>query len=143
MTTDANTDKAPTTTTPAKPDNYDPVLGMISIDEPVLEWKFHFPISMLKLARILLAKEAERWNFTAAQVSRMMYRHRNKGIVTCRPMELREKLWNWPGEIRGGGYKVEWQEISEPRRKNDPPHFFISFSRVYRLEELLVKNEPL
>jgi hypothetical protein len=112
-----------------------------SIDGPVLEQWERFPISLLRLGRILTAKEAERRNLSAAQVCRWMDKHRDLMLVSYRPMEVRDYLFNHQHiEIVGGGIRVEWfPQDDEPRRRGDAPHVSLSFYRIYRPEELVVK----
>jgi hypothetical protein len=110
-----------------------------SIDGPILEGWQRLPIALLKLGRILTAKEGERRDFSAAKITKLMDKHRNV-VSSFGPMEIREYFWTHPHvEILGGGIRVEWFPTQDPHRRNDPPHVSISFYRVYRPEELVVK----
>ena len=144
MTTDntINNDTNTTEKTPPKPDNCNFELGYISIDEPVLDWRFKFHFVMLRLARIVTAKEEEIRDFSAARVNKLMEKHSKEigGYYTTK--EIKEKLWNCKEDIRGGGYKVEWFETSQPHRRSYPPHFSISFTHLYYPNEMVVKTEP-
>ena len=60
------------------------------IDGPVLEMWEGFPISLLRLGRILTAKEAERRDFTAAKISKLLRKHRNIMLVSYGPMAVRD-----------------------------------------------------
>jgi hypothetical protein len=141
MTTDTIMNDGNQTATKNEPDLYMEECFR-SIDGPVLEMWERFPMSLLRIGRILLAKESERRDFSAAQISRLMARHRNIMLVSCRPMDIREYLSNnMTGEIVGGGVRIEWFPLSDPHKRNQPPHFSISFYRVYRPEDLVPKNE--
>jgi hypothetical protein len=112
-----------------------------SIDGPVLEMWERFPISLLRIGRILLTKESERRDFSAAQISRLMAKHGNIMLVSYRPMDIREYFWTHPDvDFVGGGIRVEYFPTSDPHQRNHPPHYSISFYRVYRPEELVVKT---
>ncbi len=143
MNIELNTNNKTETVTPSTGlENFDLERGYISIDGPILDFRQSFEISMLKLGRILTAKEAERMNFTAYRVSQLLEKHRDI-LRTYSPKEIREKLWDLQGEIRGGGIKVEWCEIPKPRRRNDPPHFFISFTRLHIYEPAQPKEQTV
>jgi hypothetical protein len=110
-------------------EDFDLEFGFKSIDGPVIDFRHRFQISMLRLGRILTAEEEERMNFSAAKVSKLMEKHRDL-LFMFSPKEIRGKLWNLQGQIRGGGIKVEWFEIPKPHRRTNPPHFSISFTRL-------------
>ena len=110
--------------------NFDLMWGYKSIDVPILNDAQRFEFSMLRLGRILTAKEEERMDFTAAKISKLMDKHQ-KMLTPYSAKEIKERLWNLCGEFRGGGIKVEWFDTGRPHRRNDPPHFSISFSRLY------------
>ena len=114
-------------------DNYDTTWGYKSIDVPAVNEAQRFEFSMLKLARIFTDKEGEKLDLSAAQISRLLYKHRDLHSFSAR--EIKERLWDLPNEIRGGGVVVEWFETDQPHRRNDPPHFNVSFRRLYNPDE--------
>ena len=111
-----------------------------SIDGPIRDDSVEFSIWMLRLGRILTAKEAEKRNYTAAKVSNLMFKHRD--LRPYRPMEIREKLWNYCYMTEGGGVRFEFYELSDPHRRNDPPHFNISFYRIDRPKPAVKPDQP-
>ena len=70
-----------------------------------------FMVTMLRLARILTAKEPERSEISTRQLSRLMNRHyvHLPSTYTCK--EIVEQMWPYDGEMAGAGVKVTWQEI--------------------------------
>ena len=105
-----------------------------------------FFVSMLKLGRILTAKVETKMDLSAYRVSQLMDKHRAEISRRYNPMEIREQLWTHPGEIRGGGIKVEYFELPNPHRLSHPPHFSINFSRILRPEDYQppkVLDEPV
>lgn len=114
-------------------DNYDTTWGYKSIDVPAINEAQRFEFSMLKLARIFTDKEGEKLDLSAGQISRLLYKHRDLHSFSAR--EIKERLWDLPNEIRGGGVLVEWFETDQPHRRNAPPHFNVSFRRLYNPDE--------
>jgi len=112
-------------------DNYDSVWGYKSIDFPAVNEAQRFEFSMLRLARIFTAKDGEKLDLTAGQISRLLNKHRDQ-IHPFSAREIKERLWDLPNEIRGGGVLVEWFETDQSHRRNDPPHFNVSFRRLYQ-----------
>jgi hypothetical protein len=106
-----------------------------------------FQISMLRLGRILTKNESPVFGYTAAKVVNAMRRHRTEILGWYRPMDVRQNLWElMEGEIVGGGIRVEYCEEIQPRRRNDPPHFSITFSKIYwhtPSSTSLTANEPI
>jgi hypothetical protein len=144
MNTETSTNlNSQTQITPSESEEYQTYIGSYrSLDENVDQWWDRFPVSMLRLARIITVKEAERWDFTAEKVVKLMDRNRLIMLASYTPLQLREQFWLCTGEIRGGGYKVEWNEMEKPHRRNDPPHYWISFTHLYLPKEVLAKYEP-
>lgn len=136
-----NPDETKTTTSQTEPDFID--LCSYLIDGPINDWRQRFPIAMLRVGRILLKKTGEVMNISETRVSRLMAKHRNE-IPGYSPLQIREELHKFPGEIRGGGIKIEWTEnLHKPYRS--VPHYDFTFSRIYRPEDYLkpeVLNEP-
>ena len=127
------TEKPSTPLPPLDPDFY-------SIDGPVQDWTQKFPISMLRIGRIILKNDSEVMNVSAAKISRLMAKHRNELPGEYTALQIREELYKYHGEIRGGGVKIEWSENPyKPYRT--APHYTFSFSRIYRPEELDI-SEP-
>ena len=120
--------------------NYDIEHGIISIDAPILNWRDRFTFYMLRLARIITVKEHEIMNLSAERVSRLMDRHIKVIGGRFSAMDIREKLANGIGEIRGGGYEVVWDELDTPYRRNGPRHFDITFRRIYSPEDMVVNS---
>jgi hypothetical protein len=115
-------------------------LDFASIDGPVLHWSQRFPVTMLRLGRILLKNEAELMNVSDSQVSRLMARHGNELPGEYTGLQIRQELYKYPGELRGGGVKVEWQEnLYKPYRT--VPHYDFNFSQILRPEDLVL-SEP-
>jgi hypothetical protein len=117
-----------------------------SIDETNYHWSQSFQISMLRLGRILTKNESPVFSYTAQKVAKAMGRYRMEMLGSYRPMDIREHLWQlMEGEIVGGGIRVEYCEEIQPRRRNDPPHFNITFSKIYwhtPSSQSLTANEP-
>jgi len=121
------TEKPRTPLPPLDPDFY-------SIDGPVQDWTQKFPISMLRIGRILLKHDAEVMNVSAAKISRLMTKHRNELPGEYTALQIREELYKYHGEIRGGGIKIEWaQNLYKPYRT--VPHFDFNISRILREED--------
>lgn len=106
----------------------------ISIDDPNLNWP-PFVLSMLKVGRILTKKEAERFEITAAQVSRCMQSHINEIKNVYRGREIRMLFGYYGGYLVGGGIKIEAQEYYP--NNSTVKHYHFSFTRLYRPEELI------
>jgi hypothetical protein len=103
-----------------------------------------FVLCMLRLGRAITGKEAEKFNLSATQVSRLIKRH--WPILQCyySGMDIRKQLWTNSLEMTGGGIQVEAYEVSHGHRRNDPPHFSITFKRVYPEADLIpALNEPV
>jgi len=127
---------APTTNKPLPP--LDP--DFWSIDNPVLDRRLRFPIAMLRVGRILLKNTDEVMGVSETRISKLMAKHRNE-IPQYTPLQIREELHKFPGEIRGGGIKIEWAEnLHKPYRT--VLHYDFNFSRIYRPDELDVMTEP-
>ena len=120
--------------------NYDIEHGIISIDSPILNWRDRFTYFMLRLARIITAKEHEIMNLSAERVHRLMNRHVKQIGGSFSAMDIREKLSNVMGEIRGGGYEVVWDALDKPHLRNGPRHFDITFRKIYSFEDMTVKS---
>jgi hypothetical protein len=135
MNDDNQTETAATTDqqlAPLDPDFY-------SIDGPVMDWSQRFPIAMLRVGRLLLKNGSEVMGVSETRVSKLMAKHRNE-IPEYGPLQIREELHKWGGEIRGGGIKIEWAEnLHKPYRS--VPHFDFTFSRILRPEDYK-KPEP-
>jgi hypothetical protein len=100
-----------------------------SIDGQIEDWRMKFPISMLRIGRILLKNTGEVMNVSETRVSRLMAKHRNE-VCEYGPLQIREELHKYPCEIRGGGIKIEWMEnLHKPYRT--VPHYDCTFSRIY------------
>jgi len=135
MNEDNQTETAATTDqqlAPLDPDFY-------SIDGPVLDWRQRFSISMLRVGRILLKSTDEVMGVSESRVSQLMAKHRNE-ISEYTPLQIREELHKYHGEIRGGGIKIEWAENLHKRYRN-VPHYDFTFSRILRPEDYK-KPEP-
>jgi hypothetical protein len=103
-------------------------LDFFSIDGPNTGLP-SFVISMLRIGQIVTANTLEKREITAASISRWMLKHRDKIPCTYTPLQIREKLWQFDGEIRGGGVKIEWGELSGYPCRN-VPHYDFTFSRI-------------
>jgi hypothetical protein len=121
-----------------------PDLDFCSIDGLVQDWRQRFPVSMLRVGRILLKNTNEVMGVSEARVSKLMARHRPE-ISEYTPLQIREELYECGGEIRGGGIKIEWMEnLHKPYRS--VPHYDFTFSRILRPEDYLkpeALNEPV
>ena len=69
-----------------------------------------FMVTMLRLARILTAKDPERSEISTRQLSRLMRRHHVHLPTTYTCKAIVEQLFNYAGEIGGAGVKVSWNE---------------------------------
>ena len=122
-------------------DNYDIVRGYISIEISEQDWRTAFAMTMLRLARVILAKDYESRNLSAERVSKLMVRHLKETGCYYSAMDIRERLYCFEGEINGGGYEVMWDRSDKPyHRRNGFPHFDICFYRNNRTEACEMKS---
>ena len=70
-----------------------------------------FMVTMLRLARILTAKEPERCEISTRQLSRLMHRYHHLLPRTYTAKGIVEHFDNFGGEMEGAGVKVTWNEI--------------------------------
>ena len=103
-----------------------------------------FVIAMLRIAQIITAKEFERREITAVQINRWMTKHRNVLPRVYKPKEIRDRVNEYGGEIRGGGVKIEWYELPE-KHYGSPTHYHFTFSRLMRQADIdkEVSREPV
>ena len=129
------------TSSPPEPDLIE--LCSYPIDGLIKDWRQRFPIAMLRVGRILLKNTGEVMNVPETRVSRLMTKHRNE-IPEFTPLQIREELHKYGGEIRGGGIRIEWMEnLHKPYRS--VPHYDFTFSRILRPEDYMkpeALNEP-
>jgi hypothetical protein len=116
-------------------------LDFLPIDGKVLHWSEKFRISMLRIGRILLKKDAEVLRVSAERVSKLMTKHRNEIPAEYTGLEIREQVHLRIGEFTGGGVRVGWSEDRDKPYRS-VPHYDFTFSRIYRPEELVVDMEP-
>jgi len=116
-------------------------LGFLPIDDPITHWKQKFPITMLKVGRMLTAKTLVAREVTTVRLSRFMARHKDELPGYYTPKQIHEQLHDQGGEILGGGIHIEWQELYHDTRRQIPRYHF-TFSRILRPEELIVKPQP-
>jgi hypothetical protein len=95
-----------------------------------------FILAMLRTAQIETAKEYERREITSETISRWMKKHRNHIPTTYRPKEIREQLWRYGGEIRGGGVKIEWSELPETHY-GSARHYHFTFTKLLKPEQMV------
>jgi hypothetical protein len=112
--------------------NYDLELGFISIDGPIQHRTQRFPFTMLRLGRILTAKEWVVREITLARLGRLMTKHQHDLPGYYTPKEIHEQLFEW-GELRGGGIGVEWLELGRRSSRSIPDYHF-TFTRIYQPE---------
>jgi hypothetical protein len=89
-----------------------------------------FMVTMLRLARILTAKEQERSEISTSQLSRFMHYYRVHLPLTYTSKAIVEQLFSYGGEIAGAGVKVSWQEIM-PQEGRKMPRYQFTISRDY------------
>ena len=90
-----------------------------------------FMVTMLRLARILTAKEPERSEISTRQLSRLMHRYSHLLPRTYTAKEIVEHFDNYGSEMEGAGVKVTWNQIMpEDDRKMALYEF-----RIQRLNE--------
>ena len=114
-------------------------LNFISIDDPKLKWPC-FVLAMLRVGRILTAKESVAREVTAQRVSRVMQRHHTNMPYVYQPKEIRENFKYYGSYLCGGGIQIEWYELPE-ERDGSPIWYHFTFSRIYRREELVVNSQ--
>ena len=112
-----------------------------SIDGKVEDWRDKFPIAMLRIGRILLKHEAEVMNVSGKRISKLMDRHRDDLPGQYTPLQIRQELYKYPGEIRGGGIKIEWNE-SRNTHYHTVPHYDFNFTRILRPEDYMKPESP-
>jgi len=95
-----------------------------------------FVLAMLRTAQIETAKDYERREITSETISRWMKKHRNLIPTTYRPKEIREQLWRYGGEIRGGGVKIEWSELPE-EHYGSARHYHFTFTKLFKTEQMV------
>jgi len=101
----------------------------IPIDGPILHRSQRFPFTMLRLGRILTAKEWVVREITLARLGRLMTKHQHELPAYYTPKEIHEQLFHW-AEIRGGGIRIEWLELGRATARSIPDYHF-TFSRIY------------
>lgn len=89
-----------------------------------------FMVTMLRLARILTAKEQERSEISTSQLSRFMHYYRVHLPLTYTSKAIVEQLFSYDGEIAGAGVKVSWQEIM-PQDGHKMPLYQFTIQRDY------------
>ena len=126
-----------TTTSQTEPDFIN--LCSYPIDGPIEDWRHRFPISMLRVGRILLKNTDEVMGVSETRVSKLMAKHRNE-TAGYSPLQSREELHKFHGEIRGGGIRIEWTENLHKRYRS-VPHYDFTFSRVYKPDDCIILNQ--
>ena len=100
-----------------------------SIDGPDVKLP-DFLLSMLRLGQILTKKVWVKRELTAAQISRLMQRHRSKVGVVYTGKEIRDNFEYHLCCFTGGGIRVEGDEYDRPLR--GPGHYLFTFTRLDR-----------
>jgi hypothetical protein len=106
-------------------------LDFLPIDSPQLELP-PFGKTILTLGEWLISRDKVR-NLSEHELSKLMVRHSLKlKIRAFSVREIRDQLHKYPGQIRGAGIQVEWQEVSPYMAPRTPAHYTFSFSRIFR-----------
>jgi len=97
----------------------------ISIDDPKIRWPT-FVLSMLRIGRVITAKEKWRSGITATQISKWM--ERAKVGETYKGREIRENFEFYNLWLTGGGIQISAQEMDVPYR--GPRQYYFTFTRL-------------
>jgi len=89
-----------------------------------------FMVTMLRLARILVAKVPERTEITTRQLSRLMHRHHSKLSQTYTARDIVEHIWEYGNEMSGFGVEISWSEIM-PRDGRKMAQYLFAIHRQY------------
>ncbi len=99
-------------------------------------------ITLLRLGKILTKDGDSIHEMMDSKVCKLLVKHQNQIHNVYRPKELRELLENYGPELRGGGVKIEWTEITEGPMCRKRRYYF-NFDRIYRPEEVMPNAQPL
>lgn len=99
----------------------------ISIDDPHLKWP-PYTLAMLRIGRILTAKQDVRREIRAEYISKLMHKHRNQMPQLYTGLEIREQI-RYLGYLSGGGITVQVYEL--PYKYRSAPHYHFTFTKVY------------
>jgi hypothetical protein len=101
-----------------------------SLDDPTLHWP-DFELAMLRIGRILTAKQDVRREIRAEYISKLMKKHRKEMPWVYTGREIREKFQPL-GYLAGGGIQIEISEL--PFKYRGAPHYHFTFTKFYLRE---------
>lgn len=100
-----------------------------------------FMIALLRLGAILTKDGDSVREMMDTKVCKLLSKYRNQIHHIFRPKELRNLLEYECPEIRGGGVKVEWIDITYENRPRAPKRYYFNFDRIYRPEEVMTNEK--
>lgn len=126
------TDKSTSTVPPVQPtidQPIDPDPDFASIDGPIVHRSQRFPFTILRIGRILTKQDWVVREVTLSRLSRLMKKHGPELPAYYSPRQIHDELYQFGGEIRGGGMVVEWLELGRRSRRSVPDYHF-TFTRL-------------
>ena len=100
-----------------------------------------FILSMLRVAQIVTATEREKRELTAAQINKLMVKHRLKLPRVYTPKQIRQEWEFHRCYLEGGGVKIESTEIRPGNR--GPGDYVFDFCRLFTAEEIKEMAKPV